>query len=508
MTETMIAAPERRAYAPEASWLEPDARMMNGGPRKAPPFPVECLGLLGELARDLAASKGAPVDYVATQVLAVSAGVIGAARVVQVRPNWIEPPILWVANIGNPSCGKSPTQRVAECAAQMLERELAGDLAAKRGEYEASKVEAAALRERWEASAKEAVKHGRPPTPMPDEAREPDEPQPPRLVVGDITVEKIGEMNAANPKGLVLIRDELAGLVGNFGRYSGGSDEPAYLSAYNGHATAIDRKKGGSINAPRFFLSILGGIQPDKFQALLSGRDNDGLVSRFLPIWPDLQPRKWTVPQVDESWMLRIFRRLRSLEMIIDSSGELAPRILPLSPDAEKIFAAWYQEQHVKIAGSSGFMADFLGKVDGMCARVALILELLQWAAGLNGPSDGPASVSALSVQRACTLFADYFEPMALRVYADAALPPGERKAVALLREIQQRGVRQFNVREARRTWGVAGISSAADIAAALDVLAECDCIKKAPDQKAGPGRKEVSYLVNPRVVRSLERVA
>lgn len=490
-----------RSYDPASGWDEPDARLLNGGPRVAPLLPLECFGACGQWFADLAASRGAPVDYVAAPALAFVSGIVGAARAVRVRPNWVEPNILWVASVGNPSSGKSPALAALKRAAAMIEREEAGDMEARRGEHEARKVEAEALREKWEQSAKEAAKQSRAAAPMPAEAQEPPEPTPPRLLVADATTEKLARIIAENPRGVLLSRDELSGLLGNFGKY-GGSDEPFYLQAFGGDFSPIDRQKGGTVTAPRAYLSLVGSIQPDKFQALLSGRANDGLVARFLAVWPDLPQRVFRVPEVDDSRALHLFRRLRSLSMEADDSGELAPRILPLTTDAARIFEAWYIEQGEKVRGASGFMAEFLGKADGICARLALVLELLEWAVGANGPADGPAAVSARSVERACTLLVDYFEPMARRVYADAALPEPERKAIALIKEMQARAARTFNAREARREWGVPGLSSAADMEAACAVLIEGDCIRKVESPNAGAGRKALTYAVNPRLLR------
>jgi hypothetical protein len=395
---------------------------------------------------------------------------------------------------------------VLKRSAATVERDLAGDMDARRREFEARKVEAEALRERWEASAKEAAKAGRAAAPLPAEADEPLEPQPPRMLVADVTTEKLARIIADNARGVVSVRDELSGLLGNFGKY-GGSDEPFYLSAYGGDFSPVDRQKGGTINAPRAYLSLVGGIQPDKFQGLLDGRANDGLVARFLPVWPDPKKRKWEVPHADEEVALRIFRRLRSLEMDTDECGQPAPRILRLTPDARDVFAAWYVEQESKIASTAGFMCEFLGKADGTCARVALALELIEWASGVNGPADGPPAISALSIQRACTLFADYFEPMARRVYADAAVPEAERKAVAFIKELQSRKVRSFNARIAQREWGVPGISTAADMHAVCEVLIDGDCIKETPrKENSGPGRKAKSYLVNPHLLKERSR--
>ncbi len=497
-----------RSYDPASAWDEPDARLLNGGPRVAPALPLDCFGTCGPWLAAVAASRGAPVDYVAAPMLAFVAGIVGAAREVRIRPNWTEQLILWVASVGNPSSGKSPALAALKRAAARIEREEAGDAEARRGEYEARKIEAEALREKWEQNAKEAAKNNRAAAPMPAEAQEPPEPTPPRLLVADATTEKLARIIAQNPRGVLLSRDELSGLLGNFGKY-GGADEPFYLQAFNGEFSPIDRQKGGTVTAARAYLSLVGSIQPDKFQALLSGRANDGLVARFLAVWPDLTQRVFRVPEVDDSRALHLFRRLRSLSMDADETGELAPRVLPLSADAATIFEAWYLEQGEKVRAASGFMAEFLGKADGICARLALALELLEWAASDDGPADGPAKVSARSVERACTLIVDYFEPMARRVYADAALPEVERKAIALIKELQARGVRTFNAREARREWGVPGLSSAADMEAACAVLIEGDCIRKIESQKgAGAGRKALTYAVNPRLLRKAGEAA
>src|SRR5262249_397882 len=162
-------------------------------------------------------------------------------------------------------------------------------------------------------------------------------------------------------------------------------------------------------------------------------------------------------------------------------------------------------EQHVKTNAAHGFMAGFLGKSRGTCARVALILELLDWASSANRQPDGPETISSGAMERACILFADYFEPMARRVYADASLPIEERNAVALLKELRQRNERKFNARTAQREWGVPGLSDASCMSAACEVLVQGGCIREVErESKSGPGRKAKDYLVNPRLLREV----
>jgi hypothetical protein len=489
-----------KAYDPRDAWREPDQRLLNGGVRKAPEFPLDCLGSIGPWVADLAASKGAPVDYAAGPFLAFCAGAVGAARVVRVRQNWVEPPILWIASVGRPSSGKSPPLAALKRAYMEIERGEAGDMAERKREHETRRVEAAAIREKWEAGAKEAAKKGQTASPMPAEADEPEEPRAPRMMVADATTEKLARIIADNPRGVISVRDELAGLLGNFGKY-GGEDAPFYLQAYGGDFSPVDRVKGGTITAERAYLSIVGAIQPDKVQGLLSGRANDGLVSRFLPIWPDAAKRVWEVPAVDEVRAVSLFSRLRALSMDTDADGRLSPRALPLDPAASEIFAAWWKEQGGKTNEAAGFFSEFLGKSDGTCARLALVLELIEWAATGKVPDDGPRSVSADSVERACRFFAEYFEPMARRVYADASLPEAEQKAVALVKEIQRRRVRQFNAREVYREWGIGGIGRAADVEAACNALIEGDCIAEAERPDNARGRRAKDYVVNPYVL-------
>ena len=56
----------------------------------------------------------------------------------------------------------------------------------------------------------------------------------PRLYATDPTIEKLAALLQVRPRGMLLLRDELAGLFANMGRYSGGSDRPFWLEAWVG----------------------------------------------------------------------------------------------------------------------------------------------------------------------------------------------------------------------------------------------------------------------------------
>ena len=82
-------------------------------------------------------------------------------------------------------------------------------------------------------------------------------------------------------------------------------------------------------------------------------------------------------------------------------------------------------------------MLSFLGKLPGLCARLALVLAFLDWAA--EG-AEQPHEITVQNFGRAAHLMQAYFLPMARRAYADAATPKTERAARRLVGIIRKQG--------------------------------------------------------------------
>ncbi|HEV2363975.1 MAG TPA: DUF3987 domain-containing protein [Caulobacteraceae bacterium] len=497
----MKIAPVIEPYDPHVDWPEPDPRLVNNGLRPAPAFPLNVFGPLASYVRDLAAAKDGPTDYLACALLATAAGVVGLSRAVQLRRGWTEPCILWSLLVGNPSTGKSQPLDLLRRASRNLELGEGADFAKAERAWKTQTALAKEAEDGWREQVKQAAKKGAPPPMRPVEADAPPEPKRPRVVVGSMSVEKMTHLFAANPRGLFLAVDEGAAWFGNFGKYGGEGDAAFYLSAFNGIGVTIDRvKAGASVSPDRAYLSACVGIQPERLsQLLFKGRANDGLVCRFLPVWPDPVRPVWDTAYVDENRIDTILRRLRSLTPGADDEGRPCPVVRPLDPEAQTVFSEWWLDAKVRAQGASGLMADFLGKGLGVVARLAIVIELLVWAWG-----DGaePDRVSARSVAAAIPLFEDYLAPMAARVYGDAARPAAERAAVALVKEIRARKVRRINAREVRRSWGVPGFSTVDDVEAAINAAVDGDCLRLV-EESGKVGRKRLDYAVNPHLIEA-----
>ena len=64
----------------------------------------------------------------------------------------------------------------------------------------------------------------------------------PRIKVTDATIEAVAAILAGNPRGLLLVRDELAAWLGNLAKYGEG-DRAFFLEAYGAHPYVVDRRK-------------------------------------------------------------------------------------------------------------------------------------------------------------------------------------------------------------------------------------------------------------------------
>lgn len=493
-------APFTRAPA-DTPWQSPDMSVLSTGRFPAPTMSTSIFGDLWPLLHDLARGAGSPVDYVAVGVLATAASLVGAGRRVQpfaTSPQWQEPCILWVAPVGDPSANKSPAIDAATGPLRGMEHDLAERHRDAMMRWQTVAERAKAERNEWQTQVKAATKDGEATPSLPEAAVEPDAPQRPRLMVQDGTPEAVMEILSGNPNGVLHLRDELAGWLMSFERYSPGGRE-FWLEAYGGRQFTVDRK---SMKGPMFVpfngVTVLGGIQPEKLSDCLLKAADDGLVARFLWAWPEPIQYQRPTSVADADRLEAIYRRLSGLPSQRDEDGRVIPEVLLLDDAAGSIFEAWIRDNDAAIKEAAGLFKGFLGKLRGMALRLALIAELISWAA--KGGRE-PTSISAATLVSVLEFVEDYAKPSALRVFGDAALPAVERNAAALARYIVKTGAERINARDIRRSSGIPTLKIAADVEGATDALEEAGWLRAAPTRAGDtPGKARKDFLVNPAV--------
>jgi hypothetical protein len=474
-------------------WGSPDMSVVKANLAPAVPFPQDVLGNLWPLASDLAAGAGAPVEYVATSIIAVAASLIGAKRWVRAWEGYDDPCILWAAVVGDPSSNKSPAIDAATRMLRTMEAEMAEQHRTVLMSFAAVAERAKAERKAWEDQVKQATKDNVATPSMPDAADAPDAPERKRLVVQDSTPEEMAAILGANVNGTLHLRDELAGWLDSFERYSAGG-RSFWLEAYGGRPFVVDRKSQSKpLMVPFNGVSVLGGIQPEKLRDALLGVADDGLIARFMWVWPEAIRFRRPRQVADTSRLEGIYRRLH--QMYRPATEQV---IIPLEPRAADIFEQWIAENDEDVRQGAGLYASWAGKARGLALRLSLVLEFLGWA-----DSDGrePATVSVQSIVNALRLIDDFLKPHARRVFGDAALPPVEKDAAALARFILKEGLQRVNARDIQRKSSLPTLKCKQDVEAATEALMDAGWLRDAPSRQGeAPGRQRKDYLVNPAV--------
>jgi hypothetical protein len=368
------------------------------------PFPVE---LLPDPVRSFVAEKsksiGCDASFLALPMLAYAAGAIGTTRSCRVRDDgWEEPTVVWAAIVGDPGSQKTPAFKAAGQFADARQRAAFVEHAEQLREHERAMLEHDAAVAAW----KRDVAKGRGGAP-------PDKPVPPvatRYVASDTTIEAVVPMLVANPRGLVVAADELAGWIDGFGQYKAGgrgADAAKWLSMHNAGAVTVDRKGGATLYVPQAAVSVVGGIQPRVLTRTIGQqyRDN-GLLARLLLAMPPRRPKKWST---GGSWSTTTTDMATAFDVLY--SLEAGPPV-DLDPDATDVFKAFYEEHAAEQAAATGDVAAMLSKIEAYAARLSLIVHLLGWA----GRQHDRERIGAADVEAGVAL-ARWFAREARRVY-------------------------------------------------------------------------------------------
>ena len=176
------------------------------------PFPTDLLpDPIGEYIRTAAGSIGCCESFVALPMLAAMASAIGNSTRLAIKMNWHEPAILWTVIVGESGSAKSPALEVALRPLRKRQHAAMREHAKAMRDHEAAIVEFERDLTDWKKS-----KDGT------DAPERPVAPTPARCWTDDATTEALATLLNQNPRGLLMARDELAGWVGNFDRYTGG----------------------------------------------------------------------------------------------------------------------------------------------------------------------------------------------------------------------------------------------------------------------------------------------
>ena len=241
-------------------WDDPDWTLLDDRRGELPDFPVDVLTPAWQEWL-LRACHGAGVrpEHVAVPLIGVASSLIGTARRVRACTSWSEPMTLWVCVVADSGDRKTPGLNVTRRALDLIEKNNSAATSAKRLAHAMQVQKAKEVTKQWKQDREAALKASPPrePPPIPTEAIDPGNFIEPSLYATDPTIERLAALLQVRPRGMVLIRDELAGLFANMSRYSGGSDRPFWLEAWNGGRHVVERVSG-SIVIEHLLVGVIG----------------------------------------------------------------------------------------------------------------------------------------------------------------------------------------------------------------------------------------------------------
>jgi putative DNA primase/helicase len=347
-----------------------------------PGFPTYVLpDVLRNWVEAEAVATQTPADLAGLLSLAVVASCIARKVVVEPRPGWQEPTNLFVAVVLGPGNRKSAVFADATRPLREIEERLIEEArpAVAIQESEKRQLEAR-LKQLEKAAANGCGESMKGAGELAAQLAILPPPGLPRLLVDDVTVEKLGIILSQQGGRLASMSAEGNVFDLMAGTYSknGGAQFDAYLKGHAGDDLLIDRVSRPSLRVERPALTCAYAIQPavvDELAANAAFRGR-GLLARFLYAIPRSQLGERQIapppvmPEISENYRQAV---LRLSELKYDF-------ILTLDPDAEVEFMKWEQSIESMLAdgGELETICDWGAKLAGATLRIAAVLHCLE----------------------------------------------------------------------------------------------------------------------------------
>jgi hypothetical protein len=467
-------------------------KAQSAGPRLPPPtdFPVEALPpVLAEFVAQVAAAQGCSSPFVALPAIIACFGCIGNTRCIRIKDTWTEPALGWGCVIGESGDGKSPAQRAALAPLHKVKARLACEYHKELEKYNWSREKYLKARAEKLKEAAEAARTGED---IKEPPAAPERPKDVRIIVSDITIEKLALVLADNGRGVFLERPELTAWINSFTRYAGkdaaSSDLPHWLSIFDTDPILVDRKSGDcpSIHVPHAAVSIVGGMQPGIWRRVIGQSYYDsGLAARMLLAWPPAKKREWTDAVADGAHVAaygQLLEDLLRISLNTDTDGPV-PFAVKMTPEAYVAWKEFFNEWGERVDAATGNQRAMLSKLERYCARLALLHHVV---GHVSKREDDCNPVEVDSVKAAAVLV-KWFAAEAERVYFYLSRDEATVDRKALVDFVRRRGgqITPRNLHNSNHS----RYPTTGDAEKALEALAVANLGRWSPSTGGRPGK-------------------
>lgn len=335
------------------------------------PFPVEVFPeTVRKIIRETNKCLNFSVDHIASSLLFTASVAVGNSVIVEIKNEWVDKAILYIAIVGKPGTNKSAPLRYA--LRPLVDRD----------KKEMDKYE------RLKAKYDEEMR-----APAKDRKKVLVEPEYVQIVLSDFTTEVLVRQHKINPRSLAVYVDELIGFIKCFNKYRSGNDEQIWTQLYNGGAVIVNRVSSQPLNIEDTCIGVIGTIQPNLLFEFAKGKTESGFVDRWLFAYPD----DTEYPKLNHEQLPKEITKSWSevIEKIFKLPHEPDGKHFRLTRDAMAVYSQWFNALADQKNSSSSAFAEMATKMERYCIRFAIVLEALKY-----GCSDKPLkSISVSSVK-------------------------------------------------------------------------------------------------------------
>ncbi|MDC5223987.1 YfjI family protein [Acinetobacter baumannii] len=339
-----------------------------------------------------------------------------------------------------------------------------------------------------------------------------------RYFTNDSSPEALADLERSNPNGILVIRDELIGLLSSLDQNDTDTGRAFYLEGWNGTGSyQFDRITRGSGYIQNHCLSVLGGIQPDKLMSYLEktirGMGNDGLLQRFqLLIYPDLAQWQYADSKSNKDAKEAVFSLFKQLDelneyelVLLGAKPSDEFNIRPyfrFTQEAQEAYKTWSTQLNgITIPNEEhAIIQEHLSKFGKLMPSLALIFHLIDSVQ--LGERIGGISLSCVEM---AIKWCEYLESHARRIYG-MVLHSATFKANALAMKLKKLNINDswrsdgFSSREVhRKNWK--GLTDLNAVNEALELLVDYEWLNEQEiESSVRGGRPSKRYLINPKI--------
>lgn len=366
-------------------------------------FPLDVFpDSIQKIVYELVTYENFNLEYTASCMLSAISTALGNTHRLTIKGKWAINSALYMILVGRPGLGKTPPLNYLYRPIREVDKQI---LDKARSEYEQT-----------------TSTTGRNSENRSDHSEKPRFPQ---TIISDFTQEAMMSVHYDNPRGIVLLVDEIIALFNSAKRYSGKSTLiQDLLSAYSGNPLKTVRKSEDfPLTIPIPCINIVGSTQPGLLSEIMTKEFlSNGLIDRFLFVYPkNGKIPEWPIglnqnrhPDIMGEWSAIINKVLDIPLPAKDKGMTIEPKGLNFTDEAALHFYNWNNRiiKKVNSIENDKDVDSRLMKLNGNAARLALILQTMKWAVGecsLN-------CVDLQSVKGAIRLI-EYFEDSYKRIH-------------------------------------------------------------------------------------------